>query len=185
MAPFAPPGGSVVAARSSSLDARAGDPELVPGATAAAGDAGSLASVPITAPNAPRPSQANDLLDQHALNLGWVMEAEASAGALPQPRQSGLLAVFLPFDSASLERAVDQFLEDFDGLRAELLPLHAPSGLLSVVTALAVAAVASEVIIRRRQSSRAQRDAETQHGEEGFVPFPALLNSWSWGLAES
>jgi hypothetical protein len=141
--------------------------------------------VSITPPNAPRPSQAHERLDQHDLNLGWVAEAEANAMALPQPRQSGLLTEFSPFDSASLKRAVDQFLEDFDGLRAELLTLHASNGLLSAVTAVAVAAVASEVIIRRRRSSRAQRHVETKHGEEGFVPFPALPNSWSWGLAES
>jgi hypothetical protein len=87
-------------------------------------------------------------------------------------------------DRDSLVKAVDQFLEEFQALRGELFQLDGSRGFVSAVTAVAVTAFASELIIRRRRSRSDERVAETEQNEDGFVPFPGLPNSWSWGLAE-
>jgi hypothetical protein len=116
---------------------------------------------------------------------------EAGETALAYSETSALLAGdpvsdFLALDRATLERAIDHFLDQFDSLAGELGRLETSTGLLSVVTLAGMTAVASQVVIRGRRLRDAERGgAPSYHNEEGSGGLPRVPNSWSWGLAET
>jgi hypothetical protein len=107
---------------------------------------------------------------------------EFGADATQTPREADLAAHFLPFDRATLEKAVDQFLEKFEGLANELAHLHAPANLLPIVGAVAMTAIASGLVVHQRRLRRRTTDAPFGDDEAGV---PDLPNSWSLVLNET
>ncbi len=97
----------------------------------------------------------------------------------PDPSSSGLLTDFLPFERRSLEAAIDRFLDQFESLGADLTDWRSPTELLPMLTAVAVTAVASEVLRRRRQRDEANAADGDRAG--GFGRFPGLQPGWGFG----
>jgi hypothetical protein len=73
---------------------------------------------------------------------------------VPSPQRSSLLTNFGAFDRASLERAIDQFLRQFDVLGSDSGPHQGPSDVLVELLAVAVALTAWKMIPRMLGSSR-------------------------------
>jgi hypothetical protein len=103
----------------------------------------------------------------------------------PAPQVADLISDFLPFDRATLERAIDQFLGQFESLAAELAHLEASTNLLPVMSAAVMTTMAYEVVILQRRVRDERANATTGDKEEGFTALPGLPNSWSWSLPET
>jgi hypothetical protein len=81
--------------------------------------------------------------------------SERSGGLGGQlPRRSDLLTDFKPYDRASLEQAIDRFLDRFDDFADELSRSKGPSDLLTEIMAVAVALTAAKVVLRLFWRSR-------------------------------
>jgi hypothetical protein len=101
-------------------------------------------------------SQASSSLDGSAplVGLAGPLNAEGSL-----TRSADLVTEFLPFDRASVENAIDQFLEGFEGLSASLpTDLEMAMIMSAGSTLMAIAAVSTAMIVRRR-SGAAERTA--------------------------
>src|SRR5262249_33173811 len=99
----------------------------------------------------------------------------------PPPQGSELLTDFLPFDRSCLADAIDRFLDEFQGLGAELADWSYSRGVLPALAAVTLAAVASNVA--RRRSSGGQPTAAEADEDEGLAPSPGFPGAWS--LAET
>jgi hypothetical protein len=108
----------------------------------------------------------------------------ASIMQSPVPRYADLAADFLPFDRAAVSGAIDRFLEEFDNIAAELVQLEPSSTLLTVASAVAVAALTFEAIKRRRRSQHGREVGRTEDREEEMTLLRSLPSSWNWGLAD-
>jgi hypothetical protein len=98
---------------------------------------------------------------------------------------AGLVSDFLPCDRATLERAIDQFLSQFESVAAELSQIEPSSALLSAATGVAVATLAFDAIHRRRRS-RAKALGESTSGLGDDLTFlESLPSSWTWRIAEA
>jgi hypothetical protein len=104
---------------------------------------------------------------------------QAAEEPAPAPRSSDLLTDFLPFDRASLEQAIDRFLDRFEVLGTELTDGSSPPGLLPAAAVVATAALATEVVRRRSRSGQ----AGTEEGADDPVRFPGYPHAWSYGEA--
>jgi hypothetical protein len=104
---------------------------------------------------------------------GDVVDEEA-----PAPSAADLHTDFLPFDRATLEAALDRFLDRLDGIGAELSELNPAIPLVSAVVVAGTTALASYVVIRRWRSG----SGRTEPGEDGegvdLLQFPGLLRLW-------
>jgi hypothetical protein len=89
-----------------------------------------------------------------------------TGGAVPQA--ADLLIHVLPFDRATLERAIDQFLDQFDGLDLAVPIAWRPMSLVSASLAVAVAVLAWDVALRLRRP----RSGTLTVGEAAALPFP-------------
>jgi hypothetical protein len=98
------------------------------------------------------------------------------------PLARDLVADFLPFDRATLERAIDQFLDQSGGLAAELARLETSTSVLSVVTLVGMTAIASQVVIRQRRLRDERAGMPANDNEQCSGGLPRLPDSWSWGL---
>jgi hypothetical protein len=98
------------------------------------------------------------------------------------PLARDLVSEFLPFDRATLERAIDRFLDQSGGLAAELARLETTTSVLSVVTLVGMTAIASQVVIRQRRLRDERPGGPADDDEQGSRGLPRLPNSWSWGL---
>jgi hypothetical protein len=114
-----------------------------------------------------------------------AVATEKPAEAMPAPSYADLASELVPFDRATLERAIDQCLAQFEGLAAELAQLEPSTSPLSVVTLLAITALASGVVRRRRRLRREKTAASPDENDEAFIHLPGLPSSWNWGLAET
>jgi hypothetical protein len=116
-----------------------------------------------------------------AKDRGAIVESEKRSNEIREPQTGNLLVNFLPLDRTSLEKAIDRFLDRFEGITSELAELEGSTDLLPMVTAFTIAAVATEAIRRR------QRDLKTRTGVETFEgpnPLAGLPISWSYALVE-
>ncbi len=98
------------------------------------------------------------------------------------PQAAGLIASAVPFDQAALEKAVDQFFDQLDGLGMGQLVEQGPTRVIPLSLALLTTATAVEVARRRLKSRSGERNAtETQNplGSEELLGFPELPGSWS------
>ena len=96
----------------------------------------------------------------------------------PAPSPADLHTDFLPFDRATLEAAIDQFLDRFDGFGAELSELNQAIPLVPTIVAAGASALASHVMLRRWKSRSGQ--TEPSEGDEGvdLLQFPGLPRLW-------
>ncbi|HEV3121003.1 MAG TPA: hypothetical protein VGY53_03835, partial [Isosphaeraceae bacterium] len=123
------------------------------------------------------PSRLKDA--NEASGSGSQLSPDASSPAADElssaePQQADLLTRFLPFDRASLENAIDEFLEQVNDLGASLPDLSVPMRLVPATLAVASALLASEAALRLRlRSQTAEPEAED---ESGSPPFPGLPN---------
>jgi hypothetical protein len=74
------------------------------------------------------------------------------AAAAAIPAHADLATSFLPFDRASVERAIDAFLDRFDELGAGLPEITTAAQVVPVVLTVAVAALASHGVMKRRRA---------------------------------
>ena len=105
---------------------------------------------------------------------------ESGPGQEPRlsPRNSELLTDFLPFDRSCLAEAIDRFLAEFEGLGADLADWQSSTGMLPVLAAVTLTAVASEVA--RRRSRAGAPAATTEDEDEGWARLPGFPGAWSF-----
>lgn len=108
--------------------------------------------------------------------------AEAKLDDFPGPNSDDLMAVVLPFDTASLERAVDHFFQQLDELDVRDLVGTDLTDIVFVSLGLATSAVALEVARRRlRRRTNGGKGVQVRDtlltGDD--LGFPDLPGSWS------
>jgi hypothetical protein len=127
----------------------------------------------------------------HGTRAGHMMRSQApgesaeSASAndeISAPLARDLVSDFLPFDRATLERAIDQFLEESGGLSGKLARLETSTSVLPVVTLVGMTVIASQVVIRQRRLRDERAGMSANDSEQCSGGLPRLPNSWSWGL---
>jgi hypothetical protein len=118
--------------------------------------------------------------------LDLLHEPELSSAEMPGPRLADLAGDFLPFDRAALERAVDRFLDQFDGIASELARLETSTGMLTTMSIVGIGALASGIIIQQhRRRSQLARGVSMPAEEDEFLYFTGLPRSWSWSIAKA
>jgi hypothetical protein len=125
------------------------------------------------------PSGSDVETDEQPQTGGAVIEPQAIDGGLPSPGHADLLTEFLPFDRASVEGAIDQFLDQFEGLGASLPDLQGVVSLVPAFAAVAATALASEVILRRRRRGLGLKGRTEHDPEEALDRFSRLPNLWN------
>jgi hypothetical protein len=104
-------------------------------------------------------------------------ESDGGSGLRASPRYSDLLVEFMPFDRASLENAIDRFLEGFETLGTELGDWPEPAGVVPGLVGTALTALAAEVTLRQqlaRNEARRPSAEETEEELAGLAGFPHL-----------
>jgi hypothetical protein len=114
-----------------------------------------------------------------------LVEPTRTSDEAPSPHFAGIISEFLAFDRAALEGAIDRFLEQFDRVGTELVRIEESTGLLSAASAVALTAVATDLIIRQRRARDETRNSCAEDDDGGLAALPGLPNSWSWGLNET
>ena len=112
---------------------------------------------------------------------GGSENIEAGAGAAPRPslQYADLLTEFLPFDRATLEHAIDTFLEPLEDLGSEWASGSPSTSLIPTATLVVTTALAAEVVRRRVLGGR----RTVVEGDEDLGRFPGYASAW--GLGES
>jgi hypothetical protein len=118
---------------------------------------------------------------QPALAIG---DPAASQEIAPEPRCADLVSEFLPCDRATLERAVDRFLDQFESIAAELTRFQPSSALLTAASSAAIATLMFEAIKRRRRNEHDGEAQRTLDCQEEMTLLRSLPNCWNWGIAE-
>jgi hypothetical protein len=108
--------------------------------------------------------------------------ADAKLDDFPGPYGDDLMAVVLPFDTASLERAVDHFFHQLDELEVRDLVATDLTDIVFVSLGLATSAIALEVARRRlRRRTNGGKGVQVRGtlltGDD--LGFPDLPGSWS------
>jgi hypothetical protein len=107
-------------------------------------------------------------------------EEGEGATASEAPAHADLATSFLPFDRASVERAIDEFLDHFDRLGNGLTDLGVAAHLAPGVVSLAAAALVSHVALKRRG-----RGDDWRTGGDAEAPLQKLSSlSVLWGCGE-
>ena len=94
------------------------------------------------------------------------------------PRATGLLTSFLPCDRATVESAVDAFLEQISGVGAGSSDLVDLGRLLPGIVAVAAATTATAVILKRHRPRKRKPSASSQ-AELDLLTCPS--NLWKLG----
>ena len=101
------------------------------------------------------------------------------------PQAAGLIADAIPFDQASLEKAVDQFFDRLEDLGVGQMVDQGRPGMIPVSLALLSTAAAVEVARRRLKSpdsGRKPSEGRGHLGSEELLGYPELPGSWSTNL---
>jgi hypothetical protein len=130
---------------------------------------------PVAAPRA-RVEPGKDLA------IGAV-SAAPDAEPVPSARGADLLASFSPFDRATLERTIDQFLDRLDDLAEGLLILGTWETLIPGLLTSAVAVSIAEAVLWQLDNAREGARTLADGGERAFGPGLPLPRPW--GLEES
>ena len=110
-----------------------------------------------------------------------AVDSPTMEGAIDAPRPADLLTSFLPFDRASVESAVDAFLEQFEGLGADLTDFaHLGPVVPGIVAVGAVTAFSTVMLRRRRYRSWKQESNANIQGALDLLTSPSNL----WKLGE-
>jgi hypothetical protein len=121
---------------------------------------------------------------ERAAGSDELSESGSDPAATQGPSYAGLASGFLPLDRAAFEKAVDQFLEQFESIAAELVDFEPSARIFATMSVVALSAFACVVVIQKRQRSLAA--AGTAAGDEaGFSYLTGLPHSWSWSIAKS
>jgi len=128
------------------------------------------------------PHVASEAAPGESGDPGRAVLADGEPEELLPPHAAGLIASVLPYDQRSLEKAVDQFLDQLQELNVGSLIEPDPVRAIVVSTAVIGAAVAVETA-RRRLSPRRRRNQPTRvwdaNESEELLGFPELPGSWS------
>jgi hypothetical protein len=116
-------------------------------------------------------------VDAAGEQAGLPPEAQAAAQEPTAPRPSDLLTEFLPFDRASVEAAIDQFLGQFEGLTVSLPDLSDPGAVVPGLAAVAIATAAASMVARRRRKAAGQAHA-SDDTEALLERFTSLSGLW-------
>jgi hypothetical protein len=111
---------------------------------------------------------------------GLPAEATSAVQELTAPPPADLLTEFLPFDRASVEAAIDQFLGQFEGLGVSLLDLSDSSTVVSGLATLAVATAAAGLVIGRRRYY-GEKPRQSEDAEAALERFTSLSGLWKLG----
>jgi hypothetical protein len=107
-----------------------------------------------------------------------VIEFGKASLELPTPGHAELLTNFLPLDRASLENAIDQFLDRFESLGASLPDLQQGTSLVPAIAAAAITALATNAILSRRRGKDEKKDEAEEDGEAVLGRFSSLSDLW-------
>jgi hypothetical protein len=108
-----------------------------------------------------------------------------SVDGAPPPSGAGLATDFLAFDRATMEKAIDHFLDQFEGLASELAPCDMPTHVLTAATAVGMSAIASGLVLRQQRIRRQVTVFLAGANEIGGADLVELPNSWSLVLTET
>ncbi len=117
---------------------------------------------------------------------GPVVGSDQEKFLLPLPHAAELVTEAVPFDRASLERAIDQFFNRLEELGVgELLVEQGPAHTIPLSLALLGTVTALELARRRFQPTSGRKKAahrQSSLGSEELLGFPELPGSWSTRL---
>jgi hypothetical protein len=107
--------------------------------------------------------------------------ADGSNDDWPRPKSADLIASALPFDRAALDRAIDQFFQQFDELNLGNPAGQRPANIVLYTLALASTFAALDVVRRRWRLTTTGKYMRVRHSlaTAGHVGFPELPGSWS------
>jgi hypothetical protein len=108
------------------------------------------------------------------------LEPASAEAALEAPRPADLLTSFLPYDRASVETAIDTFLDHFEGLGAGLTDIVDLGHVVPAIVAVTAVTAASTVMLRRRRN-RAGDQKSTAHTQAILDLFTSPSNLWKLG----
>jgi hypothetical protein len=110
------------------------------------------------------------------------IEEPVDATDLAQPVGADLIGGLLPFQSESIQRVVDQFVNELEELRAGEAILSRPRNVV-VLTSAALGTIAAAEVLRRRMQTRPRANVRSggRSGSSGSetIGFPELPGSWS------
>jgi hypothetical protein len=100
---------------------------------------------------------------------------------LPGPTRADLITSGLPFDRAALDRAVDQFFQQFAELDPDELVRPLSARIILYTLAFAGAYAGLDVVRRRWRQAKASKHVRVSHALATAYPvgFPQLPGSWS------
>jgi hypothetical protein len=110
---------------------------------------------------------------------GEIFEVRAGEGPLPASRCADLLTEFLPFDRATLDHAIDSFLDPLEDLGSECANWSPSRSLIPTATLVVTTALTAEVVRRRVRSGQ----WAAEEGDEDVARIPDYAPDW--GLGES
>jgi hypothetical protein len=178
-------GGNLPAQTGSLLDA---DPSLARSALSASGATQRLVLAgipdPVQAPlvSADREAPTSDPPARPAAKVAAGLTAGDPDEEVPSPRGADLIAQVLPFEFASLERALEQFVRHLDDLDVRTLVTRGPTPLVLFTLTLLGSAAAVELARRswrRRRSGRWGLRIADPLGRDISLGFPELPGSWT------
>jgi hypothetical protein len=110
---------------------------------------------------------------------------DASDDDRPRPKSADLIASALPFDRAALDRAIDQFFQQFDELNHANPAGQMPAHIALYSLALASTFAALDVVLRRWRLTTTGKYMRVRHSlaTEEHIGFPELPASWSSRLS--
>jgi hypothetical protein len=103
----------------------------------------------------------------------------------PRPSSADLITSVLPFDRASLDRAIARFFQQFEDLYPRDSVANSPAKLVLFSLAVASGLMALEATWRRWRRGTARRDSRVQDplDREELAGFPELPRSWTARLS--
>jgi hypothetical protein len=103
---------------------------------------------------------------------------------MPGPRFAGLVSDFLPVDRATVQRAVDRFLDTLDGVAGEITSFEPSSALMISAATISVGVLAVVVIKRRGRTEEQGKFGLDEARRVEMALLRTLPVSWNWDLAE-
>jgi hypothetical protein len=106
---------------------------------------------------------------------------EEGRDELPDPSRADLIAAGLPLDRAALDRAIDQFFHQLDGLGVGDRAGRRPARIVLISLFVTSSFLALEVVRRRwqRWSAAGLWRVHLEEGGGGLIGFPERPRSWS------
>ena len=114
------------------------------------------------------------------ISVAHALEPATAESAIDAPRPTPLLTNFLPFDRATVETAVDTFLEQLVDLRSDATSFVDLGRLVTGIAAVAAVTTASTVMLRRYRNHT--RNADSIARSQAVLDlFKCPANLWKVG----